>query len=513
VLVWLALAWRFDWLCDDAFISFRYARNLAEGHGLTYNPPERIEGYSNFLWTVWLALCERLGVEVTLAARASSVACGLGVLVLLARLLHAPLALPAAAALAALCFTATLPPLAAWATSGLAPMPLALLLLFALERLVGDPERPRPVQAGLAAAAAALVRADGPLGVALVLGPVLALGLRDRRLLRPAATAVALALAAFGAHLAWRHGYYGQLGPNTARVKVDPSALTFERGAKYLGTFALSYPAVPLALLLALVRSPAARRAPPGSDARQAAERARAASSWSVVLGFCAYAGFVGGDFMAMGRFLVPALPFAALLLGRALRGAGSRVALAAGAVLAALSLLGAFDRHVTPRAWREACFFRWSADGFRTEHEQWQLMRSQAEQWTVLGRALALHTRPDQSLVHGTIGAVGYYSRLRIHDPFGLVNREDFRAEGDEPRRRSPGHHRRVPLSTFMQYEPTWLDAALVPPGNPGLEWPRWLAPGADFAGRAEARLLPLDGVPGAPPELVLRLIRNSGP
>ena len=42
-------------LTDDAFISFRYARNLLEGHGLVFNPGERVEGYSNFLWVLELA--------------------------------------------------------------------------------------------------------------------------------------------------------------------------------------------------------------------------------------------------------------------------------------------------------------------------------------------------------------------------------------------------------------------------------------------------------------------------
>ena len=41
---------------DDAFISFRYALNLSEGHGLVFNPGyERVEGYTNFLWVVILA--------------------------------------------------------------------------------------------------------------------------------------------------------------------------------------------------------------------------------------------------------------------------------------------------------------------------------------------------------------------------------------------------------------------------------------------------------------------------
>ena len=58
-LPWLALlAWfsSVAWfLCDDAFISFRYARNLLEGHGLVFNPGEYVEGYSNFLWVLELA--------------------------------------------------------------------------------------------------------------------------------------------------------------------------------------------------------------------------------------------------------------------------------------------------------------------------------------------------------------------------------------------------------------------------------------------------------------------------
>ena len=41
---------------DDAYISFRYAKNLAEGNGLVYNIGQRVEGYTNFLWTLLIAL-------------------------------------------------------------------------------------------------------------------------------------------------------------------------------------------------------------------------------------------------------------------------------------------------------------------------------------------------------------------------------------------------------------------------------------------------------------------------
>ncbi|MCY3959730.1 MAG: hypothetical protein OXG65_15775, partial [Chloroflexi bacterium] len=58
LLPWLALL---GWLAsvtwfisDDAFISFRYVRNLLEGHGLVFNPGEYVEGYTNFLWVLEL---------------------------------------------------------------------------------------------------------------------------------------------------------------------------------------------------------------------------------------------------------------------------------------------------------------------------------------------------------------------------------------------------------------------------------------------------------------------------
>ena len=41
---------------DDAYVSFRYARNLVRGDGLVYNVGEPVEGYTNFLWTALAAV-------------------------------------------------------------------------------------------------------------------------------------------------------------------------------------------------------------------------------------------------------------------------------------------------------------------------------------------------------------------------------------------------------------------------------------------------------------------------
>ena len=65
----LAHAVHYTFLTDDAFISFRYARNFAHGHGLVFNPGfERVEGYSNFLWVIVLGACDALGLAPESAA-------------------------------------------------------------------------------------------------------------------------------------------------------------------------------------------------------------------------------------------------------------------------------------------------------------------------------------------------------------------------------------------------------------------------------------------------------------
>ena len=59
----------FATVTEDAFVSFRYAQNIADGNGPVFNPGERVEGYTNFLWLVLIALPRAtFGVDVQTAA-------------------------------------------------------------------------------------------------------------------------------------------------------------------------------------------------------------------------------------------------------------------------------------------------------------------------------------------------------------------------------------------------------------------------------------------------------------
>jgi hypothetical protein len=53
---------------DDAYITFRYARNLARGRGFVFNEGERMLGTSSPLFTLLMALPQALGIDVRWAA-------------------------------------------------------------------------------------------------------------------------------------------------------------------------------------------------------------------------------------------------------------------------------------------------------------------------------------------------------------------------------------------------------------------------------------------------------------
>jgi len=71
ILIYLAfviLFWSYS--IDDAFVTFRYAQNLTDGYGLTFNPgDEPVEGYSNFLWLIVLSFLYLIGLPIYWSAK------------------------------------------------------------------------------------------------------------------------------------------------------------------------------------------------------------------------------------------------------------------------------------------------------------------------------------------------------------------------------------------------------------------------------------------------------------
>jgi arabinofuranosyltransferase len=469
------LWWRLAFVCDDAYISLRYARHLAAGIGLRFNAVESppVEGYSNLLWVLWLALFERLGIDGPRAAIASSALCGAALLVLVLRFARARLALEGAGLAATALAAASLPPFVVWASGGLETMACALAAFAAFDALARDPLRPRALAAGLCGAAAALLRVDGPLWALLALCAAWVAAPDGRRAatLRAGLGALALVLAAFVAQTAFRLGYHGDWIPNTARAKGGLSALRLERGAKYVGALLAE---LPFLLLLPL-----------------AASRTRVGLACAAfALATAGYAAFVGGDFMAMGRFLVPAMPFVALCFALLAARLERRPVALAALTLAVVgsSLLAAFDAAPVPQRLRQALHFRWNEPLAKSEARQRADMQERAQAWAQIGRAVGACVAPGKSLVLPNLGAISYYSEVHALDPFGLIDPEIARREAPA-RRVSPGHDKAVPSSYFHARRPDYLGAWIAPAGAPP---ETGLPPG--FAGSELARVAGLE-------------------
>jgi arabinofuranosyltransferase len=197
VLLWIMI----PIAAEDAYITFRYAKNLAIGNGLLYNPGQRVLGFSSPLWTVWNALGWRLTGAPVEWARASALVADALTLVLATGMLCRQVGRAAGWCFA--WFFAAWPFFSAVAVSGMETGVMFMLLVLAAVLS----ER-GSLGAGPALAALALVRPEG-----LVAAAVIALGARARD------RAIAAGLAALGIGALWL--YFGSPIPNSMLAKAS----------------------------------------------------------------------------------------------------------------------------------------------------------------------------------------------------------------------------------------------------------------------------------------------------
>jgi hypothetical protein len=319
---------------DDAYISYRYAQNLVDGHGLVYNIGERVEGYTNFLWTLMVAGGIALGLSGSLVGHWLGFASG--VLLLLATYFYSRSLLPRDMkwlALAAPVLLYASNSFAAWTISGLetplfAAWVTAALVAFSIQRMGW---------ALVFCILASLTRPEGALLAALLLGVDWLAQLivqRPKRLMELLRLSLpCLAYVLFIAGLtASRVAYYGDILPNTFYAKTGGIPLSY--GPAYLYRFLIDGAIFLLVPALVALRCKAYR------------------IGFAFLALIAVYLIAVGGDVFFHGRFLLPVLPIliAGALLGIAEAGkASTKVGLLAGLALPAFvlcSLYGMWPRN-----------------------------------------------------------------------------------------------------------------------------------------------------------------------
>ncbi len=325
-------------LFDDAMISMRYARSLVDGHGLVWNPGEApVEGYSNLLWTLWMAALHLLRLpdaKASLPVMLSGVAIVAANVVVVRRLVReiapeTPLAVTLAGWLVALDHN-----LAYWTLRGLEVGLIALLVSFAAllaVRLAKVWSRRTLVTLAGVMILGVLTR-DDTLPAWLVVAAYVAVCGPRAKAWRGALWLCGAALGAFGAHVLLRMAYYGAPLPNTYYLKMYriPALLRWRTGARALAEVGLFCLPVTLGLCASLtVRRPRN----PGVTLLGC-----------LFLVQCAYSVHAGGDAfeheILVNRFVSVALP---ALFGL------SAIALA--------TLLGGGDAGLSRRRWTGAAW------------------------------------------------------------------------------------------------------------------------------------------------------------
>ncbi|MCC7117822.1 MAG: DUF2029 domain-containing protein [Anaerolineales bacterium] len=287
---------RYFTLVDDAMISMRYAKHLAQGHGLVWNigaPP--IEGFTNLGWLLYLALLHLLpfaASKISLAVMLSSAGILLANTVVVYQITERLAPRSAIAPTLAATISAFYFPLVFWSLRG---MEVGLLtLLIDLAMLLALKEKNQYLIGGVLALAV-LVRMDAALAGALI-GLYLLL---KRKSIAP----ILMVFFAVGALLFFQKYYFGDFLPLTYYQKVTGYTV-FERARKGLLVFVEFSARDTLALFLFAM-------------AGLIFYKQRSLETFlllAVFLAQCAYSIYVGGDYAevetnAANRFITQGMP------------------------------------------------------------------------------------------------------------------------------------------------------------------------------------------------------------
>ncbi|MBZ0272369.1 hypothetical protein K8I61_10050 [bacterium] len=411
---WRALPWTGP--VDDAFITMTYARHLAEGDGLVFNPGERVEGATAFGHVLLLAPFAAAGIDrldlvsVVLGILAWAAALAIGYALFLSdrRETGAAVAVGPFEFLF-LAFLVIGPMGLVWSTAAMETPLVALAWMAALFAHAREHERGAPpFLSALCVVAAGLLRPDGIL-VAIPLGLSWLLPIARARW-RQAIVYSAIVIALFGGYWLWRWSYFGYFTPNTFAAKVGtfsgPLAL---KGIGYLigAGMALVFP--PIFLMLLFTRR---REIWP-----------RLPRWFFVAIGqvfvTSAFAIFVGGDFFPYHRFLVPSLIPGTLAAWKLFRvrlcARRERLSRPPAAPATARTWIGVASLLLF--------WWAWATGSLLLDFYKARMLVNWTRDWTTVGRALEEITPPDAALATVPIGAIGYHSRRRVLDMVGLTD------------------------------------------------------------------------------------------
>jgi arabinofuranosyltransferase len=418
---------------DDAYISFRYAYNLVAGDGLVYNAGERVEGYTNFLWTLLMTIPMLFGRDAVIFSQVLGIICFIGTLLVVYRLAKLLFCSTLTSALAVLLLGANYT-FSSYATGGLETQLQALLVVSgtygSIRAVKHGSSVGRLALLSLVYAAALLSRLDS--AAALVIPAVFLLvhlvreprgtGLWLNRLVAFVLPGAAVIVV----WLVWKYTYYGNLLPNSFYAKTSGGVTSLERGWWYIYNYFKSYWLYPFFLLV------------PFRFKILTVEAGGRIMAATLVL-WLLYVIKVGGDFMEF-RFMVPVMPLAMIFLAAMIVSLRNKAVVA---VLTAGVIAGSISHQVTFDLENEVASI----------HRLRRFVLEEAPDWTGAGKTLGRlfkNYRTDVTIATTAAGAIPYYSHLTTIDMLGLNDK--WVARNGVVLSTRPGHQKYAPFNYLLQ-------------------------------------------------------------
>ena len=290
--LYTCFVWQLRFIQDDAYITYRYVANYLNGDGLVFNLGERIEGFTNFGWTVLLTLTGGLGLDYIPVSQILGFLFGIGVIVVVWLLARRVLGENIWFAAATVLLLGINQSFAYWTQAGLET---AAFTFFATLSLFWFVKRSWLLIFSLTLAV--WMRPEG----ALIAAILIAIEFLQKRqtpwfTLSAAIIAFIFSLPMLGFKLA----YYGDWLPNPFYAKTSFTFTQLSDGLEYAGRYLRDYALYGAIFLLPLVFY---RRL----------TQAQRAVWWFAVL-YVAYIIFIGGDVLRVHRFFLPVFGPAAIL-------------------------------------------------------------------------------------------------------------------------------------------------------------------------------------------------------
>ncbi|MBU0983151.1 MAG: hypothetical protein KKA42_04725 [candidate division Zixibacteria bacterium] len=293
LVIYALLANHLNFTQDDSYISYRYVANFLHGDGLVYNIGERIEGFTNFGWVVFMAAWGVVGIDFIAVSKIAGFLLGGGVVCI--TFLLSTLVFDDRQwlyRLLVVLLTGATQSLAYWSPAGLET---AAFAFFALLGLYWFATRHRLLT--FAMIMAVWLRPEGALLCALL---IVIEAVQTRRIPKFTLACAGLAFVMSLPYVGFKIWYYGGILPNPFYAKTSFSGDQLSNGLEYVLRFYQHYGFWGAGLVIPLLFY------------RRLTTVARAV--WLYVVLYSVYILLVGGDVLKVHRFFIPVIGPAALL-------------------------------------------------------------------------------------------------------------------------------------------------------------------------------------------------------